>query len=62
MKNWADAPLPPQEIPRVSDRLHCKANVRFFFSTIAMVDEHCVVMSELFECDFTELYILGSDH
>ena len=33
-----------------------------FFKTIAMVDEHCGVISELFECDFTELYILGSDH
>ena len=30
MKTWADAPLPPQEIARASNRLHCKANVRFF--------------------------------
>ena len=27
-----------------------------------MVEEHCGVISELFECDFTELDVLGSDH
>ena len=34
MKTWVDAPLPPQEIPRVSNRPHCKANVRFFFKLL----------------------------
>ena len=44
MKTWADVPLPPQEIARASNRLHCAV----FLKTIAMVDEHCVVISELF--------------
>ena len=34
MRTWADAPLPPQEIPGASNRLHCKANVRFFFKLL----------------------------
>ena len=33
-----------------------------FLNYCHQVDEHCVVISELFECDFTELCILGSDH
>ena len=33
-KTWADAPLPPQKVPRANNRLHCKANVRFFLKLL----------------------------